>query len=317
MIYWRSIKDNNFGLSKRISDEMYLVATIKPENLLNIRDFQACCITSDYSGSHKESKYNTYSFLLGDIPKFSLWDQKRSKFRKEKFHDIEKVSFKNFNKKWYSKLLPEFLSIANNYEGILFNFIIEKKIKNIVKYDISPNKFPEFVYAVNNSWNNKSFERLSIIATLGSILVRGLSASDHDVFWITDQDEIAPNSEKHDHAGHLITHYLGRYFPEKKGKLIFLTTESKIDEYMFDDLVSIPDVAAGALCEYFNYMKKINATIGMKLSLPIFDKLSNKTRSILFWVSKNSKSLKKLFFVIKQNQNEQDIDIHLLKIVLH
>ncbi len=316
MIYWQSITDGKYGLSKRISDEMFKLSLMKPNYMIDIRNSPAFILASDYSGSHKESKYNTYSFLVGHIPKDSSWDKLRLKFRKDTFQDIEKLSFKNFDKKWYSKLLDNFLSISDSYNGILFNFIIDKKIKKLFSNTISENHFPELIYPINNSWSKKSFDKLSLVATLGSIIITGLSSIGQDIFWISDQDEIAPNSFKHDQSGSVFTHYLNFYFPEKKGQFVFVTNEAKIEDFMFDDLVSIPDVAAGTVNEYFNYLYKINATVGMRLSLPIYQEFSNKTQTILKWLSNSSNNLKKLFFVLTPNTEKSRIDIHLLKIVL-
>ena len=82
-----------------------------------------------------------------------------------------------------------------------------------------------------------------------------------------------------------------------------------------EDFCSIPDLASGALCDFFNYYKIKGIKLGSNLSYNIPDSLPFKTKKILNWLSdeKYEKPLKKLCLIIERTK-ENKLDFRILNI---
>lgn len=156
-----------------------------------------------------------------------------------------------------------------------------------------------------------SFDRLSLIAHLGSLLVGGLCGRNQDLLWITDEDEIAANVDKHNHAGWTIWYYLNKYAPNIGGKLVFVTTEADLGSLRLEDAVSIADLMAGGLAEALSFIRK-NSKVGFEnIAIPVNPDFSKKTNIILKWLAKRHCPMSKLGVIIEPDI-EKEIQIKLL-----
>jgi len=109
------------------------------------------------------------------------------------------------------------------------------------------------------------------------------------VLWVSDQDEIAPNPQKHDDAGHVLSHCLETNMPALSGSFGFLTTELNFRDFLTADAVAIADVAAGALVDAFNASgSPVQLWARPSGSLPL------KTRVILDWFAQARHSLRRI-----------------------
>jgi hypothetical protein len=215
---------------------------------------------------------------------------------REEFLDDREMSYKGLNDAKRQRALAPFLNAADLFPGNLFVFMVDKRILRLFDDPGEGVLFPELVVAVRN-WNTKSFRRLLLVSTLGAVLVAGLAHPAQGLLWITDQDEIAPNSTKHDHAGFVVHHCLSTYAPTLRGLLTFATTEANVDTFLTADAVSIADLAAGSLVEVFNACP--NAANRQLWRRPTAS-LSLKARVILDWFAQHGHVLRRVVVALDE-----------------
>jgi len=209
----------------------------EPDSIADVRDSRELLVACDFGGSHKGAKYEAFAFLVGAITGSAAWMKERQRVRESFLSNGRRMAYKNLNDKRRQQALLPFLDAANIYPGNLFVFLISKQIPELFDNPGDQKLFPELIKAIR-TWRPKPFRRLLLTATLGSILVSCLSSPLQDILWLTDQDEIAPNPNQHDHAGHVIHHCISTYAPANSGVLAFLTTEANIHNRMTEDVVA-------------------------------------------------------------------------------
>jgi len=218
----------------------------------------------------------------------------RSRIREQFLSSGRRMAYKALNDKQRRKALLPFLRAADLFPGNLFVFVISKKLRTLFDDPGSQCLFPELIVAVRN-WKRKSFHRLLLVATLGSVLVSGLSAPNQDLLWVVDQDEIAANPTKHDHAGHVIHHCISTYAPSNTGQLTFLTREANISDQMTEDVVAIADLAAGCIVDAFGISNEKTPTglwIRPAATMPL------KGEVILNWLAQADAPLHRVVIVL-------------------
>lgn len=294
---WKRLARPQFGLAHRISDAIAALEWREGRSLTNVRDSRELLVACDFAGSHKRAGFEAFAFFIGAIGGSAEWMEGRTLLREKFLGDGRRMAYKALNDRQRRKALQPFLRAADLYPGNLFVFLISKKIASLFDDPGSQRLFPELVVAVRN-WNNRSFQRLLLVATLGSVLVSGLSGSGQDVLWVVDQDEIAANPKKHDHAGHVIHHCISTYAPANTGQLVFLTTEADISNRMTEDVVAIADLAAGCMVDAFGtreHMPPTDLWVRPAASLP------TKGQEILGWLAQTGSALHRVAVVLDQN----------------
>lgn len=245
---WQRLKDPRFGLANRISDAIASLEWREPDSLIDVRKSRELVLACDFGGAHAEARYEAFAFLLGAISQAGPWMIQREEVRERLLNGRGEMSYKGLNDARRQRALAPFLITANLFPGNLVVVMVNKRLKRLFDNPGDGVLFPELVSAVRN-WNVKSFHRLLLVATLGALLTSGLAGSTQDLLWVTDQDEIAPNPTKHDHAGHVIHHCLSRYAPALRGMLTFAMTEANASNFLLRDAVGIADLAAGCMVD--------------------------------------------------------------------
>jgi hypothetical protein len=291
---WNRLNAPKFGLANRVSDMIAALEWRQPGSMADVRGSSELLVACDFAGSHKGAKFEGFGFLIGAIAGAAAWMEKRRQVRESFLSDGRRMAYKSLNDERRRKALLPFLAAANAFPANLFVFLISKEIRQLFDDPGNEVLFPELIVAVR-TWKAQPFHRLLLVATLGSILVSGLSGAMQDILWITDQDEIAPNPKQHDHAGHVIHHCLSTYAPRNSGLLAFLTTEGKFDDFMLEDVVAIPDLAAGAL---INALDSNPVTSPSGFWLPGSNDSPLKSKSILWWLADDRQALRRFVVVL-------------------
>ena len=308
MPIWKQIENENFGLANEISKQISLWEWTNPSLLIDVRQSTELLVACDIGGSHKDSAYESFSFLIGAINFGGEWEKLQKTIRKTLLPDGRRMSYKSLGDAIKAKSLIPFLEAANQYQGILVTFLIDKKIANLIGDHKDKNVFPELVIA-ERGWNKKVFHRLSLIASLGSMLVSGLSKTEQDILWVIDQDEIAANEKKHNEAGYVIHHHVEVYTPQNNGLFVFVTTEADFDNRKIEDIVAIPDLVSGALSEAVTKIRNLGHKFGSSICIPLSHSLfSKKAKTILDWYSEKRTDLKKLAIVLEADGKSVNIE---------
>lgn len=298
---WRRLNRPIFGLANVISDQIAAKEWEVPGLLTNVRYGSEVLMASDYGGSHKASKYETFGFLVGSTSGAADWDRLRYKVRRSFASDNRRLAYKKLRSDRDIEWLIAFLDMANYFPGVIVTFLVDKSIKPMLGDYGSIRWFPEMVVA-ERGWNQRAFRKLSLVANMGGLLLAGLTDTSQDMLWVTDQDEIAPNPTKHNHAGHVIHHYISTFAPDKNGFITFATTELDIGERRHEDAVAIPDLVAGALADSMSRVRSEGIEAGSLLCVPLPESVPLKTRIVLRWLSAHYFPLRRLVVVLDKDE---------------
>ena len=80
-----------------------------PGSLPRVDQGPILVLASDYSGQHKSSDFEIFTFLVSDYVFLGLWDKLRSEVRKRFLPDGRRMAFKSLNDKVKRRALAPFL----------------------------------------------------------------------------------------------------------------------------------------------------------------------------------------------------------------
>jgi hypothetical protein len=162
---------------------------------------------------------------------------------------------------------------------------------------------PETVFGTLGPWATKSFGKLSRVGQLAAIIVEGVRADGQNLLWITDEDEIAPNTAKHAESTKVIGHLLNHYCTGDMGHFRFATTASDTGDLLIEDLAAIPDLAAACFNEILarlgldpesDMQKRLITAVGSSVPLKI--------RYFASWLAGTSSTLVKANIAIDEGR---------------
>lgn len=153
------------------------------------------------------------------------------------------MSYKALNDNIRLRLLAAYLDATDLIDGVLLSFAVDKR----AMHRLTESYQPETAFDTLGPWARRSFGKLSRVAHLGAIVIEGLRADHQHLTWITDEDEIAPNPDKHAEATKVIGRLISAYLTGDMGHLRFGTTASDNGDLLIEDLTAVPDLAAGGL----------------------------------------------------------------------
>jgi hypothetical protein len=160
----------------------------QPGVIPDLRRAPTLFIGSDSGGQHSDAEYEVTGFLCSNREALADWEAARSGLRETMLPNQRRMSYKGLNDKHRQRALLPFLAAANRIPGLLFLVAIDRRIESVFH---GPNEIPEL-----KSWKTQSAERLMRTIYIASLLARGMSAEGQDLWWFTDEDEIAANEER-------------------------------------------------------------------------------------------------------------------------
>lgn len=247
---------------------------------------------ADFSGSHANSLYETYAFLLLDLDANQWWLQAQKAFRGEVLK-TRRLSFKALNDRVRRDALPAFLTVADEIQGTLVVVAIDKATGTL--FERSPRSDLEVWL---EGWKPAVREQVLRIAHLGSYLIAGLSAPHQDVLWIVDQDQVAANDEQLTRLTKVVGTIGQNYLRHDAGHLRCATTRSDDGSLAIEDLAAIADLAAGAFAEYLNAQTRQGTFPVRGVISPEPVGLTAKTRFLCRWLISSPGPLKRLFITL-------------------
>ncbi len=253
-------------------------------------------IFSDYGGAHKGACFEVMSFLITTPQGISNFLVHRQELRQGPLGFQRRMSYKALGDKVRLNSLPAFFDAADRVTGLLVCFAIDKG----AAYRLQEGPPTGSEVGQLGLWAPKAFRKLTTIGHLAGILVQGLRRDRQDLLWITDEDEIAPNTEKHAEATRILGHLLSCYGSGPMGHFRFGTTASDPGDLHIEDLVALPDLAAGCLNDVLTYISPHPESPTVeRLYIPTGGGTSAKTRLVAEWLAAAS-SLAKLNIVVDE-----------------
>ncbi|MBA0882882.1 hypothetical protein [Flavobacterium undicola] len=258
---------------------------------------QSISIFSDYGGEHTTSKYYSYSFL------FCGWDHSwyaREEFEKIRIkHSLNKkeISFKDLNYGPINRALEDYLMAINkNVFGFLLTVLVEKEINPLFLGNTNKHLLKEIEDAGLGHWKIKNAEKLMRILHIISYILPLISDSDQKIFWMTDEDSIVANKEMFKNTYKLLQNVL-KIYTDNKYDLIYGAIPFKTEDVYTMDLLSITDLVAGSVEQYFT-SKKTDGHPNIKEG----------AEKVIKWLGTHSDFLKKETVLIYQENNMIKID---------
>jgi len=210
------------------------------------------------------------------------------------------MSYKKLNDFYRRNALIPFLDAANCIDGLLINFMLNKKIKGLVTYEVVFDKFKN-ILGLKWKWSEKQFKKMFEIAHFASILIGALGKDNQEIYWISDQDEIFANPIKHQDVVTILSGLGNIYIQHKPGKLGVGTSGIDPGDRAEEDLIAIVDLAAGALVDFVNNCSN-NPNWNTNIGMIMIENKKVKSDYITSWLSKAESRLKKVNIVFDESE---------------
>lgn len=295
---WTPLDRPELGVLNTISRAIQVEEWRYPDLLTSVRLGPSLVVASDYGGEHRSSGYISLSFLVADLARLWRWNEIRSEIRRILLKDSRRMAYKSLGDRIRARALVPFLMAADTIPGLLATFLIDKRISSLFQDDPAGHGSGSPIVE-REKWRPGSFEKLLRVAHLGAMLVSGLSAPGQNVLWITDQDEIVSNLEKHREATAATGHCMNHYLKHNMSHFRLATTQSDIGRRDLEDLVALPDLAAGTLAELASFMDSGEGFPPKGHFRRADERLPRKVRSILGWLAERHHQLKRICFSIE------------------
>jgi hypothetical protein len=111
-------------------------------------------------------------------------------------------------------------------------------------------------FGLRAKWSPRSFEAMMRKVQFVAIMISIWGQLYTDVTWITDEDEFVANDARHDDALLAAARVTGFYVPHPMGVFRLNTTGQDPELTEYEDLCSIPDLAAGMLSDVSTRLSK-------------------------------------------------------------
>ena len=305
---WNTRLNFVWGVTAAISNVISQLELGRPALLPNLQREPTLLLFSDYSGQHKQSKYEAFSFLLTDFKTCRLWDELRTEIRKRVLKDDRRISFKGMNDGRKRSVLIPFLNAANSIPGLIMTILINKGYS--ARFHLSHEERNQLPTSLQ-SWPLNVIRKLTWISHFGALVFAGLSASRQNLLWFTDEDEIAANAGRVTAVTSLAAGIISRYVPHDLGHFRFGTASCDNGDLFIEDFAAIPDLVAGALAECCQ-----RRSVSSNLSLKLANETSAKTRVILAWVAEDTQPLRRISLSIDPGDKEGKVKVRALDFML-
>jgi hypothetical protein len=261
-----------------------------PERIVypNLNDGSPLILACDHSGEHATPEFRVVSFLVTTYKSVAAWEPLRSAVRKRHLADGRRMSFKALNDALRINAFSTFLDTASQLNGVLICVGVEKG------FSFPKDKLP----TRQHDWTPDTLNKLIEVCVFGGVMVDGLRTRGQPVHCITDDDSTVSTEKAKDDAGNLMGGLLHKY-PDEYLEFRLGIASLFNDDRRAEDLVAIPDLAAGAFSETLTTMGKSNMPTsgtgprGVALFVQIKSLLINA------WRYGNSRPLKHMNAVIR------------------
>lgn len=272
---------------------------VNPELLPDLRQDSELVLASDYAGEHQDSEFQVLAYLLTDRTAIlTRWDAERLALRQRFLPNGRRIAFKKLNDdQCQQKAVVPFLDLARSLNGILFFVAVEKSVELAKSWRTSTGE--KIANWSPHAWKPKVIEKLVRVAFFGGFLVGGLCRSGQNLHWITDDDEIVPNETWQDDAGQIIGGTMHQCCPENMGEHVLGIAGKFDDNRRAEDLVSIVDLAGGAVAESLTLLGKENIPRSANIYTPVFKPMSVKSQIIYATLFGQPCPLKRLMCVVR------------------
>ena len=254
----------------------------------DLRDGSPLVLACDHSGEHASSKFRVLSFLLTTYKSVAEWEPLRFAVRKQHLGDGRRMSFKALSDALRINAFSSFLNAASKLNGVLVCIGVEKGL-SLPK---------EHLPSRQHDWTADTFNKLIEICVFGGVMVDGLRGAGQSVHWITDDDSTVANERARNDAMALMGGLLHKY-PDEYLEVSLGIASQFDDDRRAEDLVAIPDLAAGAYSETLTTIGNANMPTSGTGTSDMTQFVQIKSSLINAWRFDNTKPLKHMNAIIR------------------
>lgn len=202
-------------------------------------------IASDFGGEHPEAKHRVYCYLVvrGGLGR---WSSAIDAIRRDHMPDRGVMSYKRLGDRQGRDALVPFLEAAADLDGHLVGIAVDKDSRAL-STDLGDPDPLRTMLGLGVPWRASALESLVRKTQFAALLMPLWFKARSNVTWITDRDEFVQNDLRHDDALALFARMLSFFVDHPGGELRLHTTQQDPGMSRFEDLCSIPDLAAGML----------------------------------------------------------------------
>jgi hypothetical protein len=295
---WRYISTNaSDHFIDKISTLFHSLEFQELSSIPSLRNTDRIFIGSDYGGNDKSSSFLSYSFIICDLNSLENWIEANAHIRRNFLGDNRRMAYKKLNDGKRSQALVPFLNAANQIDGMVFTLLLDKQIDSYLLFQPTPDHSP-------TPWKKGPFIKAILLCNLVSMLISGLACSGQKISWSTDHDEIVSNTKQINELERLLGFTLSKYIGFIPPEVKFGTAQADLGEEILEDLLSLPDLAAGAMGDLFTKARsEVLPAIGNGLFLPPPQNVKEKLKSIAVWHMDLDNKLKKHVAVMQKTGN--------------
>ncbi len=228
------------------------VLELIPE-LPDFSDDKKIAVMSDYGGEHGDARYSTYSFLFVAMDKNGPFQSHMQVLRqKHKIHaPYSEFKYKDLKYGPRSRALPEYLELIDNFiHGAVVTVAIDKKIGSVFgmsKSEAHASLVKQLEEGGFGKWIGHVGEKALRVLHILAAFTAALTQDQQRLVWYSDTDQINEDAKDRSFAdtqklfGSIGAMYVTHGFD------VLGFGKSFADKGYLDDLLSVPDFAAGML----------------------------------------------------------------------
>jgi len=295
---WQRAKKGATGWQFNLGEEFFILDSVIPRVFPDLDVEQFCC-ASDYSGDQNRSDFLTSSFLYFDPNDGEKWLNGMREIRRISLGPFRTMSYKALGDNKKKQALYPFLTLADSLNGMLVSFAVHKKVSD---FALSPHDFEYLsVHLLPNSkWKRRILQKALRTVTEFCFIVGGLLKYDIPVTWLTDNDDFVANESRIRDLYRLALVSLCSITDKKPSPLIIQSSDNcSLDNLLAEDLLSIPDLAAGALAPVLtaHYRSQGVPQLGKEFEVGNFFRQNRSHAELWDWHTKYSDRLKKMIII--------------------
>ncbi|MGF7137508.1 hypothetical protein P3T40_009021 [Paraburkholderia sp. EB58] len=226
------------------------------ESIPELPDFSddtKIAVMSDYGGEHGDARYSTYSFLFVALDKNGPFQtHMRALRQKHKIHDpYSEFKYKDLKFGPRSRALPEYLELIDNLiHGAVVTVAIDKKIGSVfgmTKSEAHASIAKQLEEGGFGKWTGHVGEKVLRVLHILAALTAAMTYDQQRLLWYSDTDQINEDAKDRSFAdtqrlfGNIGAMYMAHGFD------VLGFGKSFLEKSYLDDLLSVPDLAAGML----------------------------------------------------------------------
>ena len=254
-------------------------------------------VFSDYSGEGP-GRYFVYSVLVCGLNMLAPFEACMAAIRPRFGLGAKEIAYKDLKMGQIRRALPDYLAAADGIPGFLCTVAVDKRIMSV--FGIEQDTRQRLVAVLEDAGlgvrKPEVAEKLLRVTHLAAYLTALVGHNGQNVFWMTDHDAICPTPGQHMQLLEAFVRVLpyyqrpGSQFDKVGGATPFAERSVKMN-----DLLSLPDLAAGTLNDYLSKWGGLQ---------PNENRFKSGTDKIMLWLGKAGIGLKKSCFFVRKGPGD-------------